>query len=460
VEHKILVKKIFKEVINPGNCFHCGLCEGLSKNLFKMNKSLNRPIPKLIRKPTLKDVKDLRKIVHSCPGRGFPYNYLSNKINSSKKNKLIGNYNNLLIASSNNKKIREKSSSGGVVRTLLIELINSKKVDYVCVLDKKKNKVLDFDILVTKNIDEILNISQSIYQTTPLLHRLKDLKKNKKYVFVGLPEHIAALRVLKMSYPKEFNHIKFLISIYSGTNMYPGAIEFYLKGNGIKNLREVRKIDWRYGEWPGKLRIITKSNKVLSLKKFYYNYLIPFFISKNCLITPDFTGELSDISVGDAWSSKLESKGYGYSVVISRSEKLDKIINNLKKKNILSLKNLNLENTVKMHAHMLEFKKVGSYLRIEKLKKNGPVPLYDLKPTDVPFLRRSIESMIGLIISTASNNFIKSFFSIIGSSFMGYLFQLLRKFWKFLTKTTKRKGLKNIKFTKVSNSRLNEFFSR
>ena len=84
MEQKILVKKIFKEVINPGNCFHCGLCEGLSKNLFKMNKSSNRPIPKLIRKPTLKDVKDLRKIVHSCPGRGFPYNYLSNKINSSK----------------------------------------------------------------------------------------------------------------------------------------------------------------------------------------------------------------------------------------------------------------------------------------------------------------------------------------------------------------------------------------
>ena len=460
MEQKILVKKIFEEVINPRNCFHCGLCEGLSKNLFKMSNDINGPIPKLIREATSKDVKDLRKIVLACPGRGFPYNYLSNRISGAEKNKLIGNYNNLLIASSNNKRIREKSSSGGVVRTLLIELINSKKVDYVCVLDKKKNKILDFDMLVTKDIHKILNISQSIYQTNPILHRLKYLKKNKKYVFVGLPEHIASLRVLKISYPKEFNHIKFLISIYSGTNMYPGAIEFYLKGNGIKNLREVRKIDWRHGEWPGKLRIITKSNKILSLKKFYYNYLIPFFISKNCLITPDFTGELSDISVGDAWSPKLENEGYGYSVVISRSKRIDKIMNNLKKKNILSLKNINLKNTIKMHAHMLEFKKIGSYLRIEKFKKKGSVPLYDLKPANVSLLRSLIESMIGLVILAFSNNFIRSFFSIIGSSFMGYLFQLLRKFWKFLTKTTKRKGLKSIKFIKVNNNRLNEFLSR
>tara|TARA_B100000035_G_scaffold314628_1_gene331489 strand:+ start:797 stop:2176 length:1380 start_codon:yes stop_codon:yes gene_type:complete len=457
VEQKILVNKIFKEVIDPGNCFHCGLCEGQSKNLFKMTDSTSGQIPKLIRKPTMKDIPDLKKIIHACPGRGFPYNYLSNKIYSRKKSKLIGNYNNLFIASSNNNDIRQKASSGGVVRSLLVELIKSRKVDYACILDEKKNKVLDFDLLITKNINDILNVSQSIYQTSPLLHRLKDLKKNKKYVVVGLPEHIASLRVLKISYPKQFNHIKILVSIYSGTNMYPGAIEFYLKGNGINNLKEVRKINWRYGEWPGKLRITTKTNRVLSLKKFYYNYLIPFFISKNCLITPDFTGELSDISVGDAWSPKLENKGYGYSVIISRSKLLDKIVSNLQKKNILSLKKIDLIKTIKMHAHMLEFKKVGSYLRIEKLKNKGPVPLYDLRPSNITFLRRLIETVIRIIILFTSNNKIKFIFSFINSNYMGYLFQSFRKIWKNITKPTKRKGLKNLKFTKDNNNRLKEF---
>jgi len=112
-----------------------------------------------------------------------------------------------------------------------------------------------------------------------------------------------------------------------------------------------------------------------------------------------------------------------------------------------------------MHAHMIEFKKIGSFLRVKKLKKNGPVPLYDLKPTDITFSRRLIEFIIRIIISTASNNITKSFFSIIGSSIMGYLFQFIRKFWKFVTKPTKRKGLKDIRFTNINNKRLKEFFS-
>ena len=92
----------------------------------------------------------------------------------------------LYIASSNSNLVRQNASSGGIIRSLLIELIKSKKADYVCILDEKEKKILNFDILVTKSIEKILNTSQSIYQTTPLLHKLKELKPNKRYVFVGL----------------------------------------------------------------------------------------------------------------------------------------------------------------------------------------------------------------------------------------------------------------------------------
>lgn len=456
MEHKILIKKIFNEVIDPGNCFHCGLCEGLSKNLFKMKNGIKGPLPVLLRKPNKEDTQDLRKIVYSCPGRGFAFDYLSKKIKTKKKSKILGNYNSIYIGSSNSELLRNKASSGGIIRSILMELIKLKEVDFVYILDEKKNKILDFDVLVTNKLNKILNASQSIYQTTPLLHKLNKLDKKKKYVFVGLPEHIASIRSLKIKYPKDFEHIKYLISLYSGTNMYPGAIDFYLKGNGIKNTSEIKKINWRYGEWPGKLRIILKSKKILSLKKFYYNYLIPFFISKNCMITPDFTGELSDISIGDAWSPKLEGIGHGFSVMISRTKKMDFILRKLDK-NKINLNLINSKKAISMHAHMIEFKKIGSYLRIEKLKKKGPVPLYDLKPKYVSFLRRQIEFFINLIIYIASNNSVRSFFSFINSNIMGYFFQVLRDIWKKTTKTTKRKGLNKIKFVKIKNQRLKEF---
>ena len=78
-----------------------------------------------------------------------------------------------------------------------------------------------------------------------------------------------------------------------------------------------------------------------------------------------------------------------------------------------------------MHAHMLE--KVGSFLRIEKLKKKGPVPQYDLEPVNVTF-QETNQIIIGIIISFASINIIKSSFSFINSNFMGYLFQSLENF--------------------------------
>jgi coenzyme F420 hydrogenase subunit beta len=459
VEHQNLVKKLFEEVILPGNCFHCGLCEGLSNNLFKMNESKTGPIPYLIRKPSEKDLKDLKKIFIACPGRGVPYNFLLSKGKAKNKNNIIGNYNSIFTASSNNKIIRQNGSSGGIVRTILLEMIKKHIVDYVCVLDEKKNKILKYDIITTKSEFEIKNLSQSIYVTTPILHKIKNLKKNKKYCFVGLPEHIAALRILKLKFPKEFSHIKFLIGIYAGTNMYPGAINYFLSGNNIKNLSIIKKIDWRYGEWPGKLRIVTKDNKELTLKKFYYNYLIPFFISKNCLITPDLTSELSDISIGDAWSPKLEKKGFGYSVVISRSKYFDKLLYQLDSGNKISLKKIKLMDCINMHAHMIEFKKIGSYLRLKFLKKDGPVPSYDLKPENVSFKRQIIERCIGFIIAFCSINIINKIFLKLNPKVLGYIFEFLRNIWKKISKSTKRRGLNKIKFSKVNSIRVKELKS-
>lgn len=457
MQQNVIVKKIYTDVINPGNCFHCGLCEGLTDNLFKMDNSSDGPLPKLVRKPIPADIPQLEKILLACPGRGFPYQFLSKKIKAIKKNKFLGNYNNLYIGSSTSKTIRNKSSSGGIVRTLLIELIKSNKIDYACFLDENKNLILDFNLLITSKIEDILNSSQSVYQTTAILNKLKTLKKNKSYAFVGLPEHIASLRVLKIYFPEEFKHIKYLISIYSGTNMYPGAVEFFLKGNGVKNLDEVKKIYWRYGEWPGLLRVETENKKILSLKKFYYNYLIPFFISKNCLITPDFTGELSDISIGDAWSPVLEKSGHGYSIIISRSITFDKILNELKQKEIIDLEENDENSTIEMHSHMLEFKKIGSYLRIKKLSKKGPVPLYDLKPASISFQRKLIETIIGLIINLAASKKTKNIFSLVSSNVLGFIFEILRKLWKSITKPTKRKGFLNQNFIEVKNDRLKEF---
>ena len=81
-------------------------------------------------------------------------------------------------------------------------------------------------------------------------------------------------------------------------------------------------------------------------------------------------------------------------------------------------------------------KKIGSYLRIKKLK-NGPVPEYDLKPNSISIKRKLIEYIIGLVLSLSSKKLTRLFF-LYKLKYYGPTFQFIRR-RKSLTKTTKEK---------------------
>ena len=451
---KEILNKLNSEVINSGNCFHCGLCEGLTDGLFKMKQTIKGPIPTLLRDANEGDQEDLKKIYLACPGRSIPYSFLQKKISSKQKSRFIGNYNNLYIASAIDESIRIKGSSGGVIRLMLLNLIKNKEVDYVIILDQDLKNPLINKPIITNSIRKINNVTQSVYETVPLLQIIKKLKKKKKYCLVALPEQIAAVRILKLYYKKQFQNIKFLIGLYSGTNMYQGALKFYLKKNGVSKLNQIKKLDWRYGEWPGSLRIKT-SKKEFLIKKFYYNYLIPLYISKNCLLTPDLSSELSDISVGDAWSPKLEKSGYGYSLVISRSLYFDNFIKKLLAKKKISIKKVSHNFAVGLHAHMIDFKKVGSFIRINLLN-NFKFPRYDYNLHGITNKRIFIEKIILIIINLSSSNLGRIIFRIMPESFLGFIFEKTRSIWKYFSKSIKREGLKKVRFSSIENLRVKE----
>ena len=71
---------------------------------------------------------------------------------------------------------------------------------------KQKNLILDFNLLITSKIEDILNSSPKCLSNHSNFKQIKDTKKkNKSYAFVGLPEHIASLRVLKYIFLRNLN---------------------------------------------------------------------------------------------------------------------------------------------------------------------------------------------------------------------------------------------------------------
>ena len=186
--------------------------------------------------------------------------------------------------------------------------------------------------------------------------------------------------------------------------------------------------------------------RIIQAKKFYYNYLIPFYIARHSLITPDFTNELADLSVGDAWAPSLERAGGGHSVVVVRSPEMRSVVNIMRDSGELVLDNITEEYAMSMHGHMLDFKKRGCFIRLARQRRRGqPVPEHGYEPAEISNARYGAEYVIGLFLWCGRLAFARKIVELMPLSIIGPMFDLIRRGWKAVSKPTKRRGLAELK---------------
>jgi coenzyme F420 hydrogenase subunit beta len=237
--------------------------------------------------------------------------------------------------------------------------------------------------------------------------------------------------------------------------MYVQAIAGYLRANGVASLEEIAELKYRDGEWPGYLMIRLKNGRILKAEKFYYNYLIPFYITKSTLLSVDFTNELTDISVGDAWHPRFEAKGEGFSVVVARTAAGEALLQAMAADGVVALEETALDEALSMHGHMLDFKKRGAFIRMDWRRKWGRrSPTFGYRPIHIPFSRKLVELVISSIFAVCGTRPSRAIVAHIPLSVIGPLFDTLRKTWKNLSKPTKRKGLGEVDFEIIDKQRL------
>jgi coenzyme F420 hydrogenase subunit beta len=263
-----------------------------------------------------------------------------------------------------------------------------------------------------------------------------------RLAYVGLPDQVASLRQLQRLGHQSAQKVEYVIGPYVGTSIYFGAIESYLRSNGVARVEEVLDLRYREGEWPGHLQVRTRSGRVLRAEKFYYNYLIPFYITQSSLLAVDFTNELTDVSVGDAWHPRYEDRGGGFSVVVARSKKGESLLLSLEQDGVVTLEDVALEDALSMHAHMIDFKKRGTFVRLRWLRMSGrPVPHYGYRPVSIPFSRKLVELIIDAFFALGRTGICRRLVEYVPVSLIGPLFEGLRRGWKRVSKPAKRMGL-------------------
>ena len=440
------LEQLFDEVIDRGLCTHCGTCAGLSSGGLALSQTRAGMLPV---RPADGSFELPPEAVEACPGRGLNYPSLTKFVFGRQPgNWLLGNYEDIWVGHSNSAALRRNGSSGGVITHTLAYLLQEGRIDGAVVLRHGFPEPWLSSPIIATTLDEIIASSQSVYVPVPVNAILQQMDEFPgRLAYVGLPDQVASLRRLQQLGHRGAKKVKYVIGPYVGTLIYLQGLESFLSSSGIGGLKDVKSLQYRAGEWPGNLVVESRDGRRIQAKKFYYNYLIPFYITKSTLYSPDFANELTDLSIGDAWSPEYEAKGAGFSVVIARSPAAAEIMGEMRVKGMLELEELPLNKALEMHGHMLDFKKRGSYIRMSWRKATGRiVPDYGIKPINIPLSRYLVEGVISGVILACQTRLARFVVGLVPLAIIGPLFDGLRKTWKWLSKPTKRRALMDLTF--------------
>ena len=307
-----------------------------------------------------------------CPGQKVDFKQLNFEIFGKESGDLlIGNYLNCYIGHAIDYEIRYNSASGGLVTQLLIFALEEGIIDGALVTRMKKDSPLEPDPFIARTREEIIEASKSKYCPVPAniaLKKILNSNEGEKFAVVGLPCHIHGIRKAECINKKLKEKIVLHLSLFCNHTPTFLATEFLLKKANVKK-EKVKRIYYRGEGWPGRTKIELENSNLLlpSSWKFVGSY---FFTPLRCFLCSDGVGELSDLSFADAWLPEFTEDKIGNSIIISRSESGEKLLQLLESRKEVDLAKISAKKVIQSFQRMLSFKKLNIEARIRLFNKD------------------------------------------------------------------------------------------
>ena len=435
-------KKELERIMGSELCNRCGTCVALSEGKIAFRGKEKKYRPRMLEELSGPQAD---RILNACAGKTFSFPAYRDHFypDPAHYHPYIGPYENLFIGHSTDPEVRLNAGSGGILSAVLIYLLDKKMIDGAIVTRMSEEKPWLTEPFIAKTRDEILEAAQSKYIVTSVNEILTESRHFAgNLAFVGLPGQVQSIRKLQKSGDTSVANIRYIFGPFYGNTLYFSSVISFIRSYGEKNFRQIRRLWFRYGEWPGNMRVEMNSGKTYELKKFHANYLIPFHILKNSLFCTDLANEFTDISGGDAWSPKYEERGQGYSIIIPRSKSGKKIIDEMTREGRLEVLPCSEEESITMHSHGYDLKKRGSFIRIGFRKLFlRPVPDYGYRLSGFPASRYFMELLISSLFLLLGSWPARRIVELFKPEFIGRFFERTRTTWKKSTHSIKRKNL-------------------
>lgn len=374
-------------VVKNQLCTGCGTCFSLCPNsAIRIDKNETKGI--FTAKIDYERCSQCGKCYQVCPGHSVDFKHLNQVVFDKEPNDLlIGNYINCYIGCAMEYNIRYNSASGGLVTALLIFALEEGLIDGAVVTRMKKDSPLDPEPFIARTVDEIIEASKSKYCPVPANIALKEMlnsKEGERLAVIGLPCHIHGVRKAEQINKKLRENMVLHIGLFCSHAPSFLGTDYLLKRMRIKK-QDIIKLDYRGKGWPGYLSIYEK-DKQLQLQDYWGFLGSDFFTPRRCLMCCDNLSELADISFGDAWLPEFSYDKIGRSIIISRTNNGERLLQRAISTNILELDQVTAKEVKCSQPDIIYLKKKCLKARLNLFRRRPQYNTTLLEPDYIDYL--------------------------------------------------------------------------
>jgi coenzyme F420 hydrogenase subunit beta len=308
-----------RRVVAGQLCTGCGLCAGVSLGAVTM-ETLPPGYARPVQHRPLPDAAE-RAIAEACPGAVIAPWPTEAFVDPS-----WGPYRRVCVGWASDPDLRFTASSGGALSALLVHALRSGLTDRVIHVGADPDQPMRNQVLVSTSEAQVIAGAGSRYaSSSPLADIETQLSSGGRFVFVGKPCDVSALRRLAALDRQVARSVAFTLSFFcAGVSSYAAGSRI-LARLGVE-ADDVAAFRYRGHGWPGAATATLQTGQTAELSyEESWGAILSKEVQFRCKICPDAVGGVADIACGDAWIG-ADARGYpsfaeadGRSLVIIRT---------------------------------------------------------------------------------------------------------------------------------------------